>query len=63
MNIDAFWEIIDEVHDESGGDMVRKCELLKQRLSDFSEQELREFIDCFDSANAAAYSWALWGAA
>jgi hypothetical protein len=63
MNTDQFWQIIDEIHAESTGDMDRKCKLLKQRLSHLGEQELKEFIDHFDSADAAAYTWPLWGAA
>lgn len=63
MNTDEFWQTIDTVHDESGGDMKRKCELLKQQLSRLSEEDIRQFIDHFDSADALAYSWPLWGAA
>ncbi len=63
MNKDQFWQIIDSVHAGSGGDMDRKCELLKEELATLEDQELREFIDHFDSADAAAYTWPLWGAA
>lgn len=62
MNTDEFWRLIDEVHVESGGNMDRKCELLNQRLSNLSEQELLEFINHFDYADAAAYTYSLWGA-
>lgn len=63
MNTDEFWQIIDTVHAASGGDMDQKCELLRQRLSELEPQDLRDFIDHFDAADAAAYSWPLWGAA
>ena len=63
MNIDQFWQIIDSVHAKSGGDMDRKCELLKEELSGLGDDELRDFIDHFDGADAAAYTWPLWGAA
>lgn len=63
MNTEEFWQIIDTVHSGSGGDMDRKCELLRERLSTLEPQDLREFIDHFDSVDAAAYSWPLWGAA
>jgi hypothetical protein len=63
MNKDDFWQIIDSVHGESNGDMDRKCELLKKRLDVLNEQDLRDFINHFDSADATAYTWPLWGAA
>lgn len=63
MNIDQFWQIIDSVHAKSGGDMDRKCELLKEELSALENDELCDFIDHFDGADAAAYTWPLWGAA
>jgi hypothetical protein len=63
MNTDEFWQIIDSAHSKSGGDMDRKCELLKKELSALEAGDLCEFIDHFDSADAAAYTWPLWGAA
>jgi len=63
MDIDEFWQIIETVHRNSDGDMDRKCELLKERLSALGEQGLRDFIGHFDAADAAAYTWPLWGAA
>lgn len=63
MNTDEFWQIIDAVHDESGGDMERKCVLLKQQLLRLNGEDIRQFIAHFDSVDALAYSWPLWGAA
>ncbi len=63
MNRDEFWQIIDSVHNESEGDMNRKCDLLKNRLNRLNEQDLRDFINHFDSVDADAYTWPLWGAA
>ena len=63
MNTDQFWQIIDSVHGKSSGDMDRKCELLKEELSRLESNELCDFINHFDSADAAAYTWPLWGAA
>ena len=63
MNTAQFWQIIDSVHAKSSGDMDRKCELLKEELSRLERNELCDFIDHFDSADAAAYTWPLWGAA
>jgi len=63
MNAEQFWQMIDSVHVESGGDMDRKCELLKEQLLTLEGAELREFIAHFDSVDTAAYTWPLWGAA
>lgn len=63
MNADEFWLIIDQVHADSGGEMDRKCALLKERLVVLDAAELGDFINHFDAADAAAYTWSLWGAA
>lgn len=63
MNKDEFWQIVDSVHYESDGDMDRKCELLSRHLGGLNEQDLMDFINHFDSADAGAYTWPLWGAA
>ena len=63
MTNDEFWQIIDTVHNDSGGNMDRKCELLRDHLEKLNEQDLLDFIKHFESANARAYNWALWGAA
>jgi hypothetical protein len=63
MNIDTFWQIIGDVHQASGGDMDRKCELLKVRLEELDDAELLDFSRHFEAMNATAYTWPLWGAA
>ena len=63
MTEDVFWSLIDGVHLASGGDMERKCALLKERLTALGDDELRAFNDHFDAADAAAYHHPLWGAA
>ena len=63
MNADKFWHIIEIVHADSGGNMDRKCQLLKAHLSTLKSDDLRGFLVQFDSADAAAYTWGLWGAA
>lgn len=62
MNIDQFWDIIDEVHQRSGGRMDRKCELLRARLTLLPPDELRSFVEHFDRTDALAYTHPLWGA-
>ena len=63
MNADQFWQIIETVHTKSGGNMDRKCELLKEELSALGKEDLCDFIDHFDTADAGAYTWLLWAAA
>ncbi|MGK0184921.1 MAG: hypothetical protein ACI9R3_000695 [Verrucomicrobiales bacterium] len=63
MNTDEFWQIIDAAHSGSGGGMDRKSELLRDRHSALEPQDLKDFIAHFDTADAAAYTWPLWGAA
>ena len=63
MKKDEFWHIIDSVNGESNGDMDLKCALLKNRLDRLNEEKLKAFINHFDSADAGAYTWSLWGAA
>jgi len=63
MKTEQFWDIIDAVNLASGGDMNRKCELLKARLLELEPQEVIEFSHHFDAAESKAYSWTLWGAA
>ena len=56
MNRDDFWQIIDATHRESGGDMKRNCVLLKNRLEMLTEEDLSDFIQHFDAADARAYA-------
>ena len=63
MDEDRFWQIIDQVHQESGGAMERKCELLESELGKLSPEDLRDFIRHFDTLDSRAYTWSLWGAA
>lgn len=59
----SFWKIVREVHDASGGDMDRKCDLLRQRLASLSATEAAQFADFFDVMMEQSYNWPLWGAA
>ncbi|MDE0836003.1 MAG: DUF4240 domain-containing protein [Akkermansiaceae bacterium] len=62
MNTDEFWNIIDSVHTLSGGDMNKKCKLLRERLNALKPDEFTDYIARFDEAELAAYTWPLWGA-
>ncbi len=58
-----FWEIVQNAHDQSGGDMDEKCEVIKTVVSELPKEEAIEFSRFFDSMMDRAYSWPLWGAA
>ncbi|HVG50474.1 MAG TPA: DUF4240 domain-containing protein [Xanthobacteraceae bacterium] len=59
----GFWSIVERVHAASGGNMDRKCELLKQELSKLSKSEAADFAAQFDDKMNRAYDWSVWGAA
>ena len=63
MTLDQFWNIVEKVHDASGGDMDKKCELLDTELRRLSLDEVRSFHDYFYECLDRAYSWELWAAA
>jgi len=63
MTIDRFWDLIGEVHRESGGDMDAKCDLLRTKLGQLAPDEMRSFRLHFEECNRRAYDWGLWGAA
>lgn len=59
----GFWKIIQDAHDASGGDLDRKCDLLRQWLSSLPAIETTQFADIFDAMMERAHHWPLWGAA
>ena len=63
MNDIEFWQLVDEVHSSSGGDMTRKCAVLAERLIGLDDAALAAFCHQFDYAMDQAYTWPLWGAA
>ncbi len=63
MTLDQFWNIVEEVHDASGGDMDKKCELLDTKLRHLSLDGVRSFHAHFYECLDRAYSWELWAAA
>lgn len=65
MSVDEvkFWQLVDAAHHASGGDMDRKCGLLRDAVSRLSGAEAGAFSALFDAKMDEAYTWALWGAA
>jgi Protein of unknown function (DUF4240) len=63
MDETGFWKIVQDAHDTSGGDMDRKCALLRQQILPLPGSEAVEFAEFFDASMAKAYNFPLWGAA
>ena len=63
MTLEQFWNIVENVHRTSDGDMDTKCELLTQELRKLPAPEVKSFAEHFDSCNDRAYTWELWAAA
>lgn len=63
MNELEFWNIVQQAHDQSEGDMDRKCELIADLVGKLSGDEAIAFSQCFDEMMDRSYAWPLWGAA
>lgn len=63
MKLDQFWNVVEKIHNASGGDMDKKCELLDAELRQLSLDEVRSFHAHFTECKDRAYSWELWAAA
>ena len=63
MSSDAFWALIDEVHEKTQYDMKAKEALLTKRLQSLSAERLRGYGYHWDAAMKEAYDWRLWAAA
>jgi len=63
MNEDAFWKIIEKVHDASPDDMDSKGALLKQEVEHLAASDALDFGRHFEAARSRAYDYRLWGAA
>ncbi len=57
MTPNQFWSMVDQVHQASGGDMKRKCELLDSQLRSLSLEEVLSFDGHFTDCLDRAYSW------
>lgn len=59
MTIDEFWEIVNEIHVASGGEMETKCDLLAERLRKLSPEEVEAFTEHFYDCESRADTKAL----
>ena len=63
MDETGFWKIVQDANDAAGGDMVRKSNVLQQKISALPAADAIEFARLFDAMMGKAYSHPLWGAA
>lgn len=63
MTLDEFWGLVEKVHQLSGGDMDKKCELLDAELRKLPLHEVRSFHSFFYECQDRSYTWELWAAA
>ena len=63
MDENGFWKTVQDANDASGGNMDRKCGVLRQRISALLRADAIEFAQLFDGMMDKAYSSTLWGAA
>jgi hypothetical protein len=63
MDETGFWKIVQDANDASGGNMERKCGVVRQKISALPAADAIEFAQLFDAMMGKAYSHALWGAA
>lgn len=63
MNEVKFWELVQSAHEQSGGDMDQKCELIRAAVAGLSKGDAVAFSRIFDAMMIKAYAWPLWGAA
>jgi hypothetical protein len=58
-----FWQLVQRAHDAAGGDMDRKCQLLRAEIGKLLKSAAIDFAALFDTMMDRAYSHQLWGAA
>lgn len=63
MNELEFWKIVENAHDLSGGDMDKKCAVIKTTVASLPKEDAIVFSSLFEAAMDKAYSWPLWAAA
>jgi hypothetical protein len=59
----SFWHLNEAARDAAGSDTARQSELLEERLSDLSGQQILDFEHTRREMDRRAYTWDLWGAA
>ena len=63
MDESGFWNLVQRAHDQSGGDMDEKCDLIRDAIAALPKAEALDFGRLFDHMRDRAYAWPLWAAA
>lgn len=63
MDETGFWSLVQAAHDQSHGDMDRKCEAIGTLIGKLSKDDAADFQKQFDSKLHEAFDYRLWGAA
>ena len=63
MELDTFWEMIDDARTEAGDDDERFLQKLQADLMELPPNAIEAFRDRFNEEIARSYRWDLWGAA
>ena len=63
MDESTFWTIVEQAHDQSGGDMDIKCAAIRSAVAALPKGEAAGFSRWFDMMMDSAYTWSLWAAA
>ena len=58
-----FWDVVQQAHNQSDGDMDEKCDAIKEAVANLSKEDAIAFSLFFDEMMDRAYSWELWAAA
>ena len=59
----SFWQLNAEAREAAGTDTARQSELLEERLSELSGEQILGFEHARREMDRRAYTWDLWGAA
>lgn len=63
MDIEQFWNLIDNSRERAGGDPEEHAKELEKDLRELPADQIESFQTHFDALMDRAYSWDLWGAA
>ena len=62
MKEQQFWSIINEVRTTAGDDFSDRVQVLREKLSALSAEDIEQFDNIYFEQILNAYRWSLWGA-
>jgi hypothetical protein len=63
MNIDTFWQLIEEANEQSESDLEKQVSLLVEKLTELTVEEILDFDRIFNEMFVLSHSAELWSAA